>query len=712
MYSSIVAPMEARLASPADQAALRQAIIAAEDARGLEPADLQPLIDGAKSNSPETQQLAVRALGRLERESVVPNILPSLTSTSPVVRAEAANALAQAVQGPGTHDVSAVARPLRERLGVETNPTVRGVIYEALGRLPYGTSAEVRDAETVLLDGTGGGKDPALETQLGTLRGVEALFRIQAKKGPAGTAAVERLRALVRSAKVEGAGKAHENATRVRRLAVAALQAANAADLETLRVALKDPDTLVRREAASFVDSRGRPFYADTVVKDLLPIISEAIRLQDKSPLVRYEVVAAYGTHLREQSCAPLIDATGDASVLVAQTAIDALGRGCPAAGDQDKAVAALRRLADTLPAADAKPSATTHRVEWHRAAHALVSLASIAPDQAKAILPTFLAHSVWQVRMYAARAATTLQDATTLRTLAEDTADNVRSAAITGLSRVTTHADDAVFIAALGRSDHQVIQVAARALQGTSNKSAALPAFLAALGRFTAEKKDNTRDARVAILQRVRELGSSEQAADLTPYLKDFDPRIATLAAEAVTAWGAPSTASPVRPKTVAPNFAEVMKLQSARVRIAMKTGGSFELRLFPAEAPATVDRFVRLARAGYYNGLTFHRVAPNWVIQGGSPGANEVTGDSPFMVDEVGLRSHTRGALGISTRGHDTGDAQLFVDLCDNVSLDHGFGVWGEVTKGMDVVDGVIEGDAIDRIEITVAPSKGRTP
>jgi cyclophilin family peptidyl-prolyl cis-trans isomerase len=79
--------------------------------------------------------------------------------------------------------------------------------------------------------------------------------------------------------------------------------------------------------------------------------------------------------------------------------------------------------------------------------------------------------------------------------------------------------------------------------------------------------------------------------------------------------------------------------------------------------------------------------------------------------MVDEVGLRSHTRGALGISTRGHDTGDAQFFVDLCDNVSLDHTFGVWAEVTKGMDVVDGVIEGDTIDRIEIAVAPSAGRT-
>ena len=133
-----------------------------------------------------------------------------------------------------------------------------------------------------------------------------------------------------------------------------------------------------------------------------------------------------------------------------------------------------------------------------------------------------------------------------------------------------------------------------------------------------------------------------------------------------------------------------------------AASGGGVFELRLFGDEAPATVERFVTLAGQGYYNGLTFHRVATNFVIQGGSPGANEYVGNERFMRDELGLRSHERGTLGISTRGRDTGDAQIFVNLIDNWRLDHDYTVFAEVVRGMDVVDAVLEGDVIRSIEI----------
>jgi len=79
--------------------------------------------------------------------------------------------------------------------------------------------------------------------------------------------------------------------------------------------------------------------------------------------------------------------------------------------------------------------------------------------------------------------------------------------------------------------------------------------------------------------------------------------------------------------------------------------------------------------------------------------------------MNDEVDLRPHLRGSLGISTRGHDTGDAQIFVDLRDNVRLDHLYTVWGEVVAGMDVVDRVLEGDVISKIEIIgAAKAKAR--
>ena len=141
---------------------------------------------------------------------------------------------------------------------------------------------------------------------------------------------------------------------------------------------------------------------------------------------------------------------------------------------------------------------------------------------------------------------------------------------------------------------------------------------------------------------------------------------------------------------------------LRNATARVHMMGTGSFDVRLLVDEVPLTVARFARLARDGYYDGLTFHRVVPNFVVQGGSSGANEFMGDGPYLRDEVGLRPHLRGAISISIRGRDTGDAQIFVDLIDNPRLDHNYTVPGQVVSGMDVVDAVLEGDVIESIEI----------
>jgi cyclophilin family peptidyl-prolyl cis-trans isomerase len=129
---------------------------------------------------------------------------------------------------------------------------------------------------------------------------------------------------------------------------------------------------------------------------------------------------------------------------------------------------------------------------------------------------------------------------------------------------------------------------------------------------------------------------------------------------------------------------------------------GAVFEVELYTREAPYTAVRLVRLVRAGYYNGLTFHRIAPNFVVQGGSPGASEYVGDGPFMRDEISLHSHARGTLGISTRGRDTGDAQIFINTVDNPRLDFDYTVFGRIVYGIPVVDGMLEGDVIARVEV----------
>ncbi len=138
----------------------------------------------------------------------------------------------------------------------------------------------------------------------------------------------------------------------------------------------------------------------------------------------------------------------------------------------------------------------------------------------------------------------------------------------------------------------------------------------------------------------------------------------------------------------------------------IHLDNGRQFDIFFGREVAPLTYARFVRLARSHYYDGLTFHRVVPNFVIQGGSPGANEYVGDGPFMRDEL-ARSHRRGTVGISTRGRDTGDAQIFVNLVDNPRLDYEYTVFAAVPESeLDAVDSVQEGTRIRRIELLAIP------
>jgi cyclophilin family peptidyl-prolyl cis-trans isomerase len=252
-------------------------------------------------------------------------------------------------------------------------------------------------------------------------------------------------------------------------------------------------------------------------------------------------------------------------------------------------------------------------------------------------------------------------------------------------------------------------VLTAAGALRATPRRGAAVSVLVRALARITAEKRETSRDPRLAILRTLREIGSADLAGSLMPYVADFDSVVADSAAALVSQWAGRSYRSAPRPlPEVSAPLDDPASVRHVLVRVTMAAasgGGSFDLRLFPDDAPATVSRFLQLVRAGYYDGLTIHRVVPDFVVQGGSPGANEYMGDGRFMRDEVGLRSHRRGALGISTRGRDTGDAQFFVDLVDNPRLDHDYTVFAEVAFGMTTVDQLLEGDVMERVEIVAA-------
>lgn len=299
---------------------------------------------------------------------------------------------------------------------------------------------------------------------------------------------------------------------------------------------------------------------------------------------------------------------------------------------------------------------------------------------------------------MYAARAAAVVRDVSVLEQLVLDAHDNVREAALVPLRRLNPEGAERYFLSALGRDDYQLLRTAARELAGLTPTRALADALVEALLRITAQKRDTSRDTRTAILERLRDFGSSRYLERLRPLLRDFDPRVAAAAAATLTAWtGQTYEVDPQPlPKPPLPSVAELTAARTLTAVLVMEHGPEIPIDLDVDNAPLTSVRFMRLANANYYDNLTFHRVVPNFVLQGGSPGANEYMGDGAFMRDEISDRGHARGTLGLSTRGRDTGDAQFFINMVPNRRLDFDYTVFGTVAR-MDAVDRIGEGDRI---------------
>ena len=132
---------------------------------------------------------------------------------------------------------------------------------------------------------------------------------------------------------------------------------------------------------------------------------------------------------------------------------------------------------------------------------------------------------------------------------------------------------------------------------------------------------------------------------------------------------------------------------------RATMHTNhGPIELELFDADAPKTVENFEQLSNDGYYDGLVFHRVIPDFMIQGGCPEGTGTGGPGYTFEDEINDHKVVRGALAMANAGPNTNGSQFFIVTIDAAPwLDGKHTVFGEVTNGMDVVD-AIEGTATD--------------
>ena len=680
-----------------------EAVALAADMRGFMPCPAGPhapnhreereralLAAAARSQDPEMRRRAAMAYGQMAWPSAVAvskggavsdgPLIMLLGDAGPRVRRQAAVAIGDALAGqPEPRNEGYVAAvggevaharaALESRLPNETDGEAAAAILETIGRLRYPDDIQRDTAEKVLVAAASG--DAA--RVLGAAKGLEALIRLSPKR-PVGAAARDRLRELAASG----------STPRVRRLAMAALQSARDDHDATLAVAAQDADWQVRRIAAMRLDLTRDAHQSIGIKLSQDPVFQ--VRYEMVGPLARYAAAS--------QQCRPVAAMIQDAELTVALRAMDLVPESCP---DRSEIVRELVQVAATLGREES-------HVLWHRPARAYAAIGRLSPDVAKGLSEAAIKHPAWQVRAAVATVSAAVKDAARLEQLAGDDEPNVRTAAIDGLRRLSSPAATKAAIAALDSDDYQLLRSAALALRGApaADRGAAVKALIQALHRVSARLTDTSRDPRVAMLERLEELLPAERVKEVSAFTGDFDRAVREAAARILTKAGQKAAPEDLRERyPYQPSRAD-LAAQPASATLQMAGGGAIVLELLASEAPVTVARFVQLARAGYYDGLTFHRVVPNFVIQGLSPGANEYMGAPRYMRDEAGIVPHLRGAVGISTRGRDTGDGQIFIDLIDLPRLDHDYTVFARVTSGMDVADRVQEGAKVLRVTV----------
>ena len=641
------------------------------------PDALMPLV---RSEDPAVRNAAARALGRLEDPGLVLPLI-SLPGLSPSARADA---IAQSLKGFNPAADPRLVQTALEWLYVTGDKPLDqksiaevAVVMLPLGRIAYATPDQMHKAEALIRRITLFSRP---DLRLGVfylqgLRALESLARVNTKVAGLHEDTVAELEKSVNKTSLNDSVPARLHA-------LAALNNGRGLTEETERIALKDPDWPVRRLAATVLAGGG----AGLDEPSRIALIEEA--LGDQSPHVRYEALRAYARRgARTNGCGPILERRDDRDQHVMLAAIDALGDACK----EDEDITTFLQTEARVPPAVGS---------WHRETHAFVALAKRSPEKALPLMQSFALHPVWWVRMYAAGAAAVAGDLVHLEKLAYDANDNVREAAIEPFRRLNRGEAEPAIVAALERNDVQLLRTAARLLTESSPSEGVSRALIAALLRLTTEGKETSRDARLALLDAIAVHASRDQSTELQRLLADFDPKIAERTAQLLTQFTG-KTAVPApnpRPRGWPQEFLDLRQC----VTVALGAGGSFVMRMQPATAPIAVDRFLKLAtKDHYYDGLTFHRVVPNFVIQGGSPGANEYAGHKDYMRDEVGGQN-VRGSVGLSTRGRNTGDAQIFINLVDNPRLNYDYTVFA-IVEDMSAVDRIQEGDAIRSMSLT---------
>ena len=232
--------------------------------------------------------------------------------------------------------------------------------------------------------------------------------------------------------------------------------------------------------------------------------------------------------------------------------------------------------------------------------------------------------------------------------------------------------------------------------------------ALASALKFALTEKASN--DAALAILDALAKYKDRSANQAIMTALDSRDYLVRRKAIDSLKAAGAGDFSNrlgEVRSLNTARDYERAISRIGKRVLAVVTTNkGRFTIELLPEDAPLNVDNFVQLARRRYFNGIVFHRVVPNFVIQGGDPRGDGNGGPGYQIRCEINEVPYGRGTVGMALSGKDTGGSQWFVTHAPQPHLDGGYTVFGNVISGMEVVDRIARGDVIRSIVVTEKP------
>jgi cyclophilin family peptidyl-prolyl cis-trans isomerase len=444
----------------------------------------------------------------------------------------------------------------------------------------------------------------------------------------------------------------------------------------------------------------GEPVAGDSLGAQAMAALGRLVR--DPHPHVRINAVrslATYGERAREALTASLRDPDGNVRIALVQTLGDVL----------------KNRSNDWTTAWTADTGFTYRRFLLAAAFRAGVKLPALDPNAA----PAWQRNSDWRYRAAAAQAVVggTLSDIdAVVAPLLHDSDARVRSAAFgtaAGWADSSAAASRpygrAALRTALSDRDLFVRSTILGALRQRARAADASLAFQA----WRAAATDPENDARLSALRVIATAWTNDSASFSSAFRDSLAsaPAPADPLERAVVRSTSPfrwSQSSGVSAK------AHDWYLQQAKAFVAAELSGrptraqivtergTVAIQFFGTDAPLTVANFTQLARRGYYNGIAFHRVVPNFVAQDGDPRGDGSGGPGYAIRDELNRRWYDRGAVGMALSGPDTGGSQYFIAHSPQPHLDGHYTVFGHVTAGYDVVDAIVQGDRILRITV----------